>query len=65
MLIAVNEFKNLLRAHKEASAELRQNAAVLNAVIHDLEAETSKTRRIITELNTWKKKLPLGTVERN
>jgi len=65
MLIAVNEFKNLLRTHKEASAELCENSDVLVDVIRDFKVETSKTRRIITELNKWQKKLPFNTIENN
>jgi len=65
MLIAVNEFKNLLRTHKEASAELCENAAVLTDVVRAFKVETSKTRRIITELNKWQKKLPFDTIENN
>ena len=56
MLIAVTEFKNLLRTHKEASVELRGNAAVLTDIVRAFRLETSKTNRVLKELHRWQRK---------
>jgi hypothetical protein len=56
MLIALNEFINLLLKHKEASAELCENNEILKEIVRAFKVETAKTRRILSELNKWQSK---------
>jgi hypothetical protein len=56
MLTAVNDSRNLSQAREEAFTKLSNNTMVLADVIHTLELETSKAKRILIELNNWQKK---------